>query len=135
MNETLYQNSISKTYITYDMKTTFYIHHKRPSFMILPLLSKIILKIIDDNIDKDYIYNGIGSMRRYATYGRNNLILDIKRYIDNKNRSLALEIIKNKSNMLIWMNSILYRPPNVDESILRYSTVKKSFENQVSSTV
>ena len=51
--------------------------------------------------------------------------------MDDKNRSLALEIIKD--NLLIWMNSILYRPPNVGKPVLSYSTVKKSFEDQVSS--
>ena len=92
------------------------------------------LSSIDKNIDVEYNkYNGFGSMRGYSIFTRNSLIVDIKKEIEQKKIELAIELIKKKSNILVWMNNILYRPPDEDgkNEGVRYIDVKKSFEDHV----
>lgn len=127
-----------KKYVENDMKWHFFINHPRP--FRLPKFFKIkeILKIIDKNIDINYIlkYNDFGSMRVYVYITRNSLILAITREIEEKKLELAIEFIKKKSNILVWMNDILYRPPDEDgkNKGVRYIDVKKSFEDQAKIT-
>ena len=130
MSEPWYQsNSITKEYVQNDMKSTFILHHQRPSFLKITE----IFKIIDKNIDKQYKkYNGFGSLRGYATFTRNTLMLNINKDIQQKKRQLSIQKIKSSRILTIWINNILYRPPdnNGKNAGLRYSTVKKSFEDK-----
>ena len=134
MCEPSYQmNSITKEYVQNDMKNTFILHHHRPSF----LKTTEILKIIDKNIDIEYKkYNGFGSLRGYATFTRNTLMLNINKDIQQKKRHIAIQKIKS-SRILTWINNILYRPPdnNGKYAGLRYYTVKKSFEDNAQKNI
>ena len=128
------EKSLTKKYVENDMKRHFFISHPKP--LGLPKFFKIslILKIIDKNIDIEYNkYNDFGSMRGYSSITRNRLILAITREIEGKKRELAIEFIQNKSNILVWMNSLLYKPPDEagENEGVRYIDVKKSFEDQV----
>ena len=135
MCEPWYQrNTITKEYVHNDMKNTFILHHQRPSFLKI----KEILKIIDKNIDIEYKkYNGFGSLRGYATFTRNTLILNINKDIQQKKRQLAIQKIKSSRILTIWINNILYRPPdnNGKYAGLRYSTVKKSFKDKAQKNI
>jgi glycosylphosphatidylinositol transamidase (GPIT) subunit GPI8 len=135
MCEPWYQmNTITKEYIQNDMKNTFILYHQRPSFLKITE----ILKIIDKNIDNEYKkYNGFGSLRGYATFTRNTLMLNINKDIEQKKRQLSIQKIKSSSILTIWINNILYRPPdnNGKYAGLRYSNVKKSFEDKAQKNI
>jgi hypothetical protein len=131
------EKSVTKKYVENDMNCQFFINHPKP--LGLPKFFKIkeILKIIDKNIDIEYNkYNDFGSIREYSSFTRNRLILAIIKEIEKKKRELAIEFIQNKSNILVWMNSVLYKPPDEagENEGVRYIDVKKSFEDQAKIT-
>ena len=131
------ENSISINYVQNDMKSTFFIHHTRPTFMKLVELVKIIDKHIEKEYKKYKKYNGVGfgrvSYLGYVKSIRNNLVLDIKKEMDKKKRKLALELLRNNTIILHWMCDVLYRPPGITgkKTGLRYNNVENSFEDHV----
>jgi len=67
-------------------------------------------------------YNGFGSYRGFYS---SSTLSTIMKDIRNKNR--ALQTLSRP--LKIWMNTILYRPPDKYNNSLRYEEVKANFEN------
>ena len=64
-------------------------------------------------------------------------MLNINKDIQQKKRQLAIQKIKSSRILTIWINNILYRPPdnNGKYAVLRYSTVKNSFEDNAQKNI
>ena len=87
-------------------------------FLFLRLLCFIALTIKDEYKK----YNGFGSYRGFYS---SSTLSTIMKDIRNKNR--ALQTLSRP--LKIWMNTILYRPPDKYNNSLRYEEVKANFEN------
>ena len=68
-----------------------------------------------------------GSFRGYATFVRKDILNNIVSTL--KKRGNAIKKLNNSNILSIWINDILYRPPNKNKSTgLRYVDVKNTFE-------
>lgn len=81
--------------------------------------------IVEQCLQDEYNqYNSFGSYRGFYTF----VLPSILKVARRKNR--ALQTLRRATPLKVWMNHILYRPPNESQKSLRYEEVKVNFNKQ-----
>lgn len=71
------------------------------------------------------VYNSLGSYRGFATFELPMILKKSRRR--NRDMINAMETLKRATPLKVWMNNILYRPPDKTHKTLRYNQIKQSF--------
>jgi hypothetical protein len=85
--------------------------------------------VVEECLQNEYKkYDSFGSYRSFYTF----VVPDVVKESRRKNKTArikALQTLKRATPFIVWINSILYRPPTIQKS-LRYEKVKANFEEQ-----
>ena len=85
--------------------------------------------IVEECLQHEYKkYNSFGSYRGFYSFVVPAVVKESRK--KNKTaRRKALQTLKRATPFIVWINSILYKPPTMQKS-LRYEKVKANFEEQ-----
>lgn len=120
-------------YIMNDIRSSLVYESISSSFYQKFINEKTVDEIIAKSIDKEYNH-GFGSYRHYVSFGRCNIINNVKLLFNEHVCKVAIEKIHKNPIFILWVNHILYRPPDANgKNIgLRYKQVHNSFKSIIS---